>query len=195
MIAVGLSLGIDPDQFEDIVNKLRIQCLFRVPSIAMKIPWNAVFKYGLINSDIVRDIALIALKAAHPTKTDIKFRELERDSIITATNLTDSYLIVASTQTTPEMSVIDAVMYSCCGNIALCPTTIKLRKQNKTAIIIDGGASVFNFPIAIYTSNTSPGCITNLLGNEVSRDLYAQYGGKWPDLERAIRSTNDNKVL
>ena len=108
---------------------------------------------------------------------------------------TDSYLIVASKQTTPERSVIDAVMYSCCGNIALCPTTIKLRKQNKTAIIIDGGASVFNFPIAIYTSNTSPGCITNMLDNEFSRDLYAHYGGEWSDLERVIRSTSDNKVL
>ena len=115
--------------------------------------------------------------------------------IITATNLTDSYLIVASKQTTPEMSVVDAVMYSCCGNIASRPTTTKLRKQNKTAIIIDGGASVVNFPIAFYTSNTSPGCITNMLDHEFSRDLYAQYGGKWSDLERVIRSTNDNKVL
>ena len=135
------------------------------------------FKYGLINSDIVRDIAVIALKAARPTKTDIRFKELERDLIITATNLTDSYLIVASKQTTPEMSVINAVMYSCCGNIALCPTTIKLRKHIREAIIIDGGASVFNFPIAIHTSNTRPGCRSNMLDNEFSRDLYAQYGG------------------
>ena len=66
--------------------------------------------------------------------------------LITATNLTDSYFSVASKQTTPEMSVIEAVVHSCCGNIALVPTILKIRKQNKNALVIDGGASILNFP-------------------------------------------------
>ena len=120
----------------------------------------------------------------HPDKKDITFKELNKDVIITATNLTDSYFFVASKQTTPEMSVIEAVVQSCCGNIALVPTTIKIRKQNKNAIIIDGGASILNFPIALFSNHTNPCYISNMLDNEFSRDLYSQYGGKWSNFKK-----------
>ena len=39
---------------------------------------------------IVREIALLALKTAHPDRNDITFKELEKDVIVTATNLADS---------------------------------------------------------------------------------------------------------
>jgi len=87
----------------------------------MKIPWNVVFNYGLIQSDVVRVKAKLLLQTAYPEKKDITFKELPKDVIIPATNLTDSYFFIASKQTTPEMSVIDAVVYSCCGNIIITP--------------------------------------------------------------------------
>ena len=93
------------------------------------------------------------------------------------------------------MSVIDAVVHSCCGNIALTPTTLKLRKQNKYACIIDGGASVLNYPLCIFSEYKNPSYIEKMLNNDYSRDLYAQYGGKWEDLEKIIRNTKENKLL
>ena len=84
----------------------------------------------MINSDIVKEMCMISLRMIHPDKKEITFKELDKDVIITATNLTDSYFFVASKQTTPEMSVIEAVVHSCCGNIVLAPTILKIRKQN-----------------------------------------------------------------
>ena len=34
-----------------------------------------------------------------------------------------------------------------------------------------------------------------MLNNDDSRGLYAQYGGKWDDLGKAIRNAEENKVL
>ena len=93
------------------------------------------------------------------------------------------------------MSVIDAVVHSCCGNIALTPTKLKIRKQNRYACIIHGGASVLNYPIAIFCEKSNPAYIANMLDNDYSRELYAQYGGKWEDLEKIIRNTEENKLL
>ena len=72
---------------------------------------------------------------------------------------------------------------------------MNIRKQNKRILIIDGGASVLNYPIAICSMNTNPSYITNMLNNDYSRDLYAQYGGTWGDLEKIVRNTEENKVL
>jgi len=128
-------------------------------------------------------------------KKDITFKELDKDLIITATKLTDSYFFVCSKQTTPNMSAVDAVVHSCCGNIVITPTFLKIRKQNKQLLVIDGGASILNYPIAIFAENTNPSYIANMLDNDYSRDLYAQYGGSWSAFERVIRSSNDNKLL
>ena len=125
----------------------------------LKMPWNTIFNYGLIDHNIVREITLLALKTAHPDKNDITFNELEKDVIITATNLTDSYFFVCSKQTTPNMSVIDAVVHSCCGNIALTPTKLKLRKQNTYSCIIDGEASVLNYQRCIFSGYKNPSYI------------------------------------
>jgi predicted acylesterase/phospholipase RssA len=187
LMAYALALGLKSHQIEDVVNKFRTQLLLRIPELAFKLPWNTFINYGLISNDIVRDIALLTLKASHIDKEDITFKELERDLIITGTNLSDSYFFVCSKQTTPNMSVIDAVVNSCCGNIALTPTRLKIRKQNKYVYIIDGGASVLNYPIAIFSENTNPSYITNMLDNDYSRDLYAQFGGNWKELEEIIR--------
>ena len=195
IVVFALALGLKPEHMEEIVMKFRIMCLVRLPSIALRLPWNTIFNYGLIDHQLIRDFALVFLKTAHPDKKDITFRELDKDVIITATNLTDSYFFVCSKQTTPNMSVIDAVVHSCCGNIALTPTTLKLRKQNKYACIIDGGASVLNYPLCIFSEYKNPSYIEKMLNNDYSRDLYAQYGGKWEDLERIIRNTKENKLL
>ena len=61
-------------------------------------------------------------------------------------------------------------------------------------IFIDGGASVLNYPIAIFSENTNPSYITNMLDNDYSRDLYAQFGGNWKDSEEIIRD-RDNIIL
>ena len=121
--------------------------VLRAPSVILKMPWSTIFNYGLIDHSIVREIALLALKTAHPDRNGITFKELEKDVIITATNLTNSYFFVCSKHTTPNMSLIAAVVHSSCGNIALTPTKLKLRKQNKYACIIDGGASVLNLSL------------------------------------------------
>lgn len=195
MIAFVLGLNITADQFDPIVNKIRLHMIMRIPGIGLKLPWNIVFNYGLISNEIVREIVVIILHAVYPNRDDITFKELDKDVIITATNLTDSYFWVASKQTTPNMSVIDAVMYSCCGNLVLTPSPLKLRKQNKTAFIIDGGASVLNYPIGIFSENNVPSYIANMLDNDYSRDLYAQYGGSWKELEKIINNTHNNELL
>ncbi|MGV2388575.1 MAG UNVERIFIED_CONTAM: hypothetical protein LVR29_10460 [Microcystis novacekii LVE1205-3] len=93
------------------------------------------------------------------------------------------------------MSVIEAVVHSCCGNIALAPTILKIRKQNKNALVIDGGASILNFPIALFSPHTNPCYISSMLDNDFSRDLYSQYGGKWSEFEKVMRNSHDNKLL
>ena len=60
--------------------------MVRLPSIALRLPWNTIFDYGLIDHQIIRDFAIVFLKTAHPDKKDITFRELDKDVIITATN-------------------------------------------------------------------------------------------------------------
>ena len=90
-MAYALALGLKSHQIEDVVNKFRTQLLLRIPELAFKLPWNTFTNYGLISNDIVRDIALLTLKASHIDKEDITFKELERDLIITGTNLSDSY--------------------------------------------------------------------------------------------------------
>jgi predicted acylesterase/phospholipase RssA len=193
LIAVSIALGLKPEQIEDVMSKFRTHCILSTPGIALKIPWNAMINYGLVNNSIVRYVAVLGLQTAHPDKNDITFRELEKDVIITATNLTDSYFFVCSKQTTPNMSVIDAIVHSCCGNIALTPTKLKIRKQNKYACIIDGGASVLNYPLCIFSEQKNPSYIERMLNNDYSRDLYAQFGGTWEDLEKVIR--NKENVL
>ena len=91
LMAYALALGLKSHQIEDVVNKFRTQLLLRIPELAFKLPWNTFINYGLISNDIVRDIALLTLKASHIDKEDITFKELERDLIITGTNLSDSY--------------------------------------------------------------------------------------------------------
>ena len=194
LIAYALAIGLKPHQIEHVVDKFRTHMIFRTPGLALKLPWNTIFNYGLISNDIVRDFAVIGLTAIYPDKEDITFAELDRDLIITGTNLSDSYFCVFSKQTTPRMSVIDAVVNSCCGNIALTPTRLKIRKQNKHVYIIDGGASVLNYPIAIFSENTNPSYITNMLDNDYSKDLYAQFGGNWKELEDIIRN-KENTLL
>ena len=122
-----------------------------------------LFRYGLINSVLIREFVLLFLDKAYPGRKDITFNELEKDLKITATNLTDSYFFVCSKQTTPNMSAVDAVVHSCCGNIVIPPTLLKIRKQNKRLLLIDGGASILNYPIAILAENTNPSYITNTL--------------------------------
>ena len=34
-----------------------------------------------------------------------------------------------------------------------------------------------------------------MLNNDYSRDLYAQYGGEWEELEKILRNTEENKLL
>ena len=195
LIVFGQALGLKPEHMEEVLMKFRKICLLRAPSMILKMPWNTIFNYGLIDHSIVREITLLALKTAHPDRNDITFKELEKDVIITATNLTDSYFFLCSKQTTPNMSVIDAVVHSCCGNIALTPTKLKLRKQNKYACIIDGGASVLNYPLCIFSEYKNPSYIEKMLNNDYSRDLYAQNGGKWEELEKILRNTEENKLL
>ena len=196
LISFALGLGLKAEQIEYVIDKYRISfAITQIPYLIMKIPWNVVFNYGLIQSDVVRVIAKLLLQTAYPDKKDITFKELPKDVIIPATNLTDSYFFIASKQTTPEMSVIDAVVYSCCGNIVITPNILHLRKQNKKAIIIDGGASVLNYPIALYSPMDKPCYICNMLDNDYSRDLYAQYGGKFSDFEKIMKNTTNNTLL
>jgi hypothetical protein len=46
----------------------------------------AYFRYGMIDSKVVRDMVMLILKKAYPDKKDITFKEIDKDLIITATN-------------------------------------------------------------------------------------------------------------
>ena len=70
--------------------------LLRAPAMILKMPWNTIFNYGSIDHSIVRELTLLGLKTAHPDTKDITFKGLEKDLMITATNLTDSYFFVGS---------------------------------------------------------------------------------------------------
>jgi predicted acylesterase/phospholipase RssA len=195
LVSFALAMNLKAEDFEELTSKFRLATLKYLPSMVFWLPYNVLFRYGLINSVLIREFVLLVLEKAHPGKKDITFKELDKDLIITATNLTDSYFFVCSKQTTPTMSAVDAVVYSCCGNIVITPTFLKIRKQNKHLLVVDGGASILNYPIAIFSENTNPSYIANMLDNEYSNDLYAQYGGCWSAFERIIRSSNDNKLL
>jgi predicted acylesterase/phospholipase RssA len=195
MISFAIALNLRAEHLEELLAQKRLLFgLTNIPSMVMWLPWNVLFKYGLIDSNVVRELVMLILKKAYPDKKDITFKEIDKDLIITATNLTDSYFIVCSKQTTPNMSVIQAVVHSCSGNLVLTPTKLKIRKQNSIKYMIDGGASVLNYPIALFAVNTNPSYITNMLDNDYSKDLYAQYGGKWSDFENIIRNSKDNKL-
>lgn len=195
LVSFALAMNLTAEDFEELTNKFRLATLKYLPSMIFWLPFNVLFRYGLINSVLIREFVLLVLNKAYPDKKDITFKELDKDLIITATSLTDSYFFVCSKQTTPNMSAVDAVVHSCCGNIVITPTFLKIRKQNKRLLVIDGGASILNYPIAIFTENTNPSYISNMLDNEYSSDLYAQYGGNWSAFERVIRSNNDKKLL
>ena len=195
IFSLALSLNLTSYQIEELINKWRVILLSRIPFILLKLPWNFLVQYGLVSSDIVREFAISILHIVHPDKNDITFAELERNVIITAINMTDSYFWVASKQTTPNMSVIDAVVYSCTGNIFFTPNILKLRKQNKVALIADGGASVLNYPLSIFKNTDTPDYIAGMLDNDYSRDLYAQYGGHWSEFERMIRTSEGHRII
>lgn len=195
LAALSLAMNLKAEDIEELINKFRLTVLKQLPSVFFWLPFNVLFRYGLINSVLIREFVLLFLDKAYPGRKDITFKELDKDLIITATNLTDSYFFVCSKQTTPNMSAVDAVVHSCCGNIVITPTFLKIRKQNKRLMVIDGGASILNYPIAIFAENTNPSYITHMLDNDYSSDLYAQYGGSWSAFERIIRNSNDNKLL
>ena len=65
LIAFAIALGLKPEHMEDVVSKFRITILLRTPGILMRMPWNAIVNYGLINSNIVKDICLLVLRTIH----------------------------------------------------------------------------------------------------------------------------------
>ena len=94
LMAYALALGLKSHQIEDVLDKFRAKLLLRIPGLVIKVPWNTMFNYGIISNDIVRDVALLGLNAVHPDKQDITFEELDRDLLITGTNLSDSYFFL-----------------------------------------------------------------------------------------------------
>ena len=98
-----MHLRFKSHQIDDVVNRFRTQLVLRIPGLAFKLPWNTIFNYGLISNDIVRGIALLALKASHIGKEDITFKELERDLIITGTNLSDSFFRIFQADNTEHV--------------------------------------------------------------------------------------------
>ena len=145
LASFALSIGVNNGQWNDIMLHCRRMIYKQLPSMVVKLPWNICYNYGIIPHEIVRDFAKHILQTVYPDKEDILFEELNKKLIITATNLSDSYFFIASKQTTPKMSVLDAVCYSCCGNFALTPNYIKLRKQ-KIITVVDGGDHILNYP-------------------------------------------------
>ena len=130
IISFALAMNMKAEDFEELLHKFRFTVLKQLPSMFFWLPYNVLFRYGLINSVLIREFVMLVLNKAHPGKKDITFKELDKDLIITATNLTDSYYFVCSKQTTPTMSAVEAVVHSCCGNIVITPTFLKIRKQN-----------------------------------------------------------------
>ena len=68
LIALGIALGMKPEHMEEVVSKFRITVLLRTPGTLLRMPWNAIVNYGLIDSNIVKEICLIVLRTIHPDK-------------------------------------------------------------------------------------------------------------------------------
>ena len=66
LIAFAIASGLKPEHVEDVVSKFRIAILLRTPGILLRMPWNAIVNYGLINSNIVKDICLLVLRTIRP---------------------------------------------------------------------------------------------------------------------------------
>lgn len=195
IIAFALALGLTTQQIDDAFWKFRRYLLIRLPFIALKIPWNLVMNFGIAHSDVVRQGTLIFLREAYPNMNDITFREIPKGLIIPFTILNNSFYIVSSKQSTPNMSVIDAVSYSCCGNIIFTPNYVKLVKENRNLTIVDGGVSTMNYPISVFTNRTDPKYIMDLLDNNQTNAFYAQYGGSWEDIYRVIQNEDDGEII
>jgi NTE family protein len=102
MLAFALALNLRAEQLEELFNDNRLLFgLTKTSSIIMWLPWNVLFKYGMIDSEVVRDMVMLILKKAYPGKKDITFKEIDKDLIITATNLTDSYFLYVLSRQPP----------------------------------------------------------------------------------------------
>jgi predicted acylesterase/phospholipase RssA len=195
VFAFALALGLSPQQIEDVFWKFRSRFIMRLPFIAMKVPWNLVMNFGLVHNDVLRQGVLMILREVYPLKNDITFKDLDKDLIIPFTVLTDSYYVVGSRYSTPDMSVVDAVTYSCSGNLAFTPNYLNLIAENKKITVVDGGVSNINYPVGIYSNKNDPDYIINTLDNNHTQAFYAQYGGKWADLYKVIKNQDDNQLI
>ena len=75
MVVFSIALGMKPEHMEEAISKFRVVALLRTPGILLRMPWNAIINYGLIDSDIVKDICMIGLRMIHTDKKDITFKE------------------------------------------------------------------------------------------------------------------------
>ena len=125
IMAFALAIGLTIDDIEELFWTFRSRFMWRLPIITAQIPYNLLTRFGLLDSGLIRQLILGALKKAYPTKNDISFREISHDLIIPFTILNNSYYIVGSKYSTPDMSAVDAVVYSCSGNFAFSPNYVR----------------------------------------------------------------------
>ena len=93
LVSFALALNLRAEHLEEIIAKTRLSILMKIPSVAIWLPWNTLFKYGLVDIGIVRAVTMLFLSKAYPDKKNITFKEIDKDLIITAANLTKSYIV------------------------------------------------------------------------------------------------------
>ena len=195
IMAFALAIGLTIDDIEELFWTFRSRFMWRLPLITAQIPFNLLTRFGLLDSGLIRQLILGALKKAYPTKNDISFKDIPHDLIIPFTILNNSYYIVGSKYSTPDMSAVDAVVYSCSGNLAFSPNYVKLLKLNKNLTIVDGGISNMNYPLSVYTHRTDPAYILENLDNRITQEFYNQFGGTWQALYEVVKNQDDNQLI
>ena len=90
-IGFALAIGLTIHDIEELFWTFRSRFMWRLPLITAQIPFNLLTRFGLLDSGLIRQLILGALKKAYPTKNDISFREISHDLIIQFTILNNSY--------------------------------------------------------------------------------------------------------
>jgi predicted acylesterase/phospholipase RssA len=68
LASLALAMNLKAEDFEELINKFRFTVLKQLPSMVFWLPFNVLFRYGLINSVLIREFVLLVLNKAHPVK-------------------------------------------------------------------------------------------------------------------------------
>jgi len=68
LVSFALAMNLTAEDFEELTNKFRLATLKYLPSMIFWLPFNVLFRYGLINSVLIREFVLLVLNNDYPDK-------------------------------------------------------------------------------------------------------------------------------